>query len=512
MTGKVGKHRWRDERKKIIFSISLIFLITSTIPALSAISSAKPSGEIVYIAADGSGDFNCDGIDDQVEINKALAYVAENPQYKNVYLKGPCTYVVSDSIFIGSNTVLEGDSTAVIKLRDKAQWREEKPLIKQIDSVGDHDIIIRGFEIDGNHDKNVDRDRGKGYYNLIYFANSENIQVHDMYMHDSHGDGLKVVRGSNIQFNNNTVYKLGHDALYVIYSSNVEAWNNNITCRTNSGLRIYNTNQVTFRNNVIDSEGEGGAGIEIQKVDPATVMDDIEICNNLLYETNACGIWITGYGPKYSKNSAKNVYIHHNKFYKTGVDPSADWGGGIVLNGFQDTLIENNLFDGCYGAAIAHKEVTNEFSSPGSGYTTIVRNNIIMNTQPGPAAGKGYAIYNKLKKTHSFILENNCLSNNAGGDYMYANSSSDIEVDPGFVEQVSKNESMRKDFPWIEALSAGPQRHYQIDESISHIGQDESFVSTLMRAFSNLLRSLKRFFLNLLTDFKETEDSKAAFL
>ena len=173
-----------------------------------------------------------------------------------------------DSIFIGSNTILEGDSTAVIKLKDKAGWQEEKPLITQMDSAGNHNIIIRGFEIDGNHDKNSERDRGKGYYNLIYFVNSENIQVHDMYMHDSHGDGLKVSRGSNIQFYNNTVYKLGHDALYVIYSSNVEAWNNNITCRTNSGLRIYNTNHVTFHNNVIDSEGEGGAGIEVQKADP----------------------------------------------------------------------------------------------------------------------------------------------------------------------------------------------------------------------------------------------------
>jgi len=27
--------------------------------------------------------FNCDGSDDQVEINKALAYVAENPQFTN---------------------------------------------------------------------------------------------------------------------------------------------------------------------------------------------------------------------------------------------------------------------------------------------------------------------------------------------------------------------------------------------------------------------------------------------
>ena len=46
---------------------------------------------------------------------------------------------------------------------------------------------------------------------------------------------------------------------------------------------------------------------------------------------------------------------------------------------------------------------------------------------------------------------------------MYANSTSDVEVDPGFVEQVSKNESMKKNFPWSEALSAGPQRPYQIE-------------------------------------------------
>jgi hypothetical protein len=96
-------------------------------------------------------------------------------------LRGSSTYIISDSIFIGSNSVLEGDSTAVVKLKNKARWKVEKPLITQMDSTGDHDIIIRGFEIDGNHDKNGDGDRGKGYYNLIHFANSENIQVDDVY-------------------------------------------------------------------------------------------------------------------------------------------------------------------------------------------------------------------------------------------------------------------------------------------------------------------------------------------
>lgn len=254
MKGKVPKHRWVDRRKIVIFSIILIFLAASVIIFLSN-KSIESSSKIIYVAANGSGDFNCDGIDDQVEINKALVYVAGNPQYKTVYLRGPGRYVISDSIFIGNNTVLEGDPAAVIKLKDNASWKAEKPLITQMNLTGNHDITIKGFEINGNHNKNSDIGRGKGYYNLMYFTTSENIQVHDMYMHDSHGDGLKVSKGSNIRFYNNRVYKLGHDGLYVITSSDVEAWNNKITCRTNSGLRIYNTNHVRFHNNVISSEG-----------------------------------------------------------------------------------------------------------------------------------------------------------------------------------------------------------------------------------------------------------------
>lgn len=501
MNGKWQIYKWGDRQKLLLFSIIFIFLIAGVTFILPTLS-----GTVVYVATNGSGDFNCDGSDDQVEINKALAYVAQNPQFTTVHLKGPNTYVISDSIFIGNNTVFEGDPTAVVKLEDKAGWPEGKPIITQMDSDGNHDIIIRGFEIDGNHDKNDEKRRGKGYYNLINFFNCENIQVHGMYMHDSHGDGLKVVKCSGIQFYNNRAYKLGHDALYAIYSSNIEAWNNKITCRTNSGLRLYNTNHVKFYNNIINSEGEGGAGIEIQKIGPSTVMNDIEICNNLLYETNTAGIWITGYGAGYSKDSAKDIFIHHNKFYKTGVNPSADWAGGIVLNGFENTLIENNKFDGCYGAAIAHKQVTAEFLAPGSGYTTVVKNNVIINTQSSPAAGKGYAVYNKLKNTHSFILENNCLSSNAGGNYLGTNSTSDVEADSELGAKLSNNESLGNDFPWSEAMSAGPQTPYKIDESGVQTGQEENFVSSLKRAFSEFLRSLKKFLLSISMQSEEMEN------
>ena len=119
------------------------------------------------------------------------------------------------------------------------------------------------------------------------------------------------------------------------------------------------------------------------------------------------------------RDQGKNIHIHHNIFYSTGTNPSITWVGGIVASGFHDTLIENNVFDGIYHAAVVHM-YHNGYSpsdySPKGGYTTIVRNNIIVNTQKRTKdpSGTGYAVINYLPETHTFVLENNCLYNNLG--------------------------------------------------------------------------------------------------
>jgi len=175
-------------------------------------------------------------------------------------------------------------------------------------------------------------------------------------MHDGTGDGLRVNSGKNIQFYDNTIYKLGHDGLFAIGCQNVEAWNNRITCRTNSGLRDWNSNGVKFHDNVIDSFyhwSAGGPGIQIEK-STGGVVNDVEVYRNTIYSTYGPGIWMIAYGDPYTEEEAKNVRIHHNTFYNTGTNPSIDWVGGIVASGFYNTLIENNVFDGVYHAAIVH--------------------------------------------------------------------------------------------------------------------------------------------------------------
>jgi hypothetical protein len=391
----------------------------------------------IYIAGDGSGNYNCDGKDDHIQINEALDLAAKNPQMTTVYLKGPFTYVISDTVKIGSNTTLTGDTTAIIKLANDVSWPTDQPMISNKNN-GDHDIVICGFEIDGNRDGNKEIVSGKGFHNLFYLNYCTNLSVHHMYLHNNNGDGVKFRSSSNLKYHDNTIYRLGHDALYAINSTNIEAYNNNITCRTNSALRLYNSNHAKLHDNVITSQNEGGAGIEIQKNSSSFSMDDIEIYNNNIYETAYAGIWVFGQGSLYPMEQVLNLHIHHNKISDCGLNSSGAWVGGLVLNGFHNAIIEHNVFDGCYGAAIAHKYV-HTWKPEGSGYTTIVRNNIITNTRPHDASGPGVGLLNAMADTHSFISEHNYLFNNPGGNYVNANSTTDIYADPRAVDRENQD-------------------------------------------------------------------------
>jgi uncharacterized membrane protein len=383
----------------------------------------------VYVAGDGSGDYNCDGKDDHIQINQALKFVAENSACTTVHLKGPFTYYIDETLLIGNHTILEGDSGVTIKLVSNAAWDVSVPMIKERSS-NSHDITIRGFIIDGNREGNTNVESGKSYYNLIYLKSCQNISVYNMNLTNNHGDGLKTDSCTGIKLYNSTIYRLGHDGLYASYCSDVEAYNNIITCRTNSGLRLYNTNNASLHDNIITSDGSGGAGIEIQKYN-SPAMNDIEIYNNVIYKTSRVGMWIFGAG-SYTDSSAY-LHIHHNQIYDTGTKSSSIIIGGIMADGF-NALIENNVIDGVYGAGIIQKNVYSAAPS-GSGYVLTLRNNIITNSRSS-SGGSGCGVSNELADTHSFVLQNNCFYGNPDGNYKNVQaSSSDLKADPQYADR-----------------------------------------------------------------------------
>ncbi|WP_370573382.1 right-handed parallel beta-helix repeat-containing protein, partial [Methanomethylovorans sp.] len=415
----------------------------------SIVCSGLSSAATVYVDTDGSGNFNCDGTNDHIEINKALAYI-DSTGGGTVYLRGPNTYWIDNTLDIGAGTTLTGDSTAEIKLVANAGWSENVPLIANVGT--DDDITITGFTIDGNSQSQSGISLGDSYYILMYFDGAENIEVSDMRLEWGCSDGLKIRNSNHITFSDNDVYKMGHDAFYAILCSDMVVSGNIVFTRTNGACRLSTGAQnAAIYDNTFYSAIVGdstGPAIELDKTSTTgtTGFDDIEIYNNRIHTMNGAAVWMSASYPD-DVVHAKDVHIHHNIFtnvgqYKTNTGYS---NAAIVLCSFDNTIIENNVFDDGGHAAIKW------FSRPGRPiqdvtYTTIVRNNIIMNCDDDSSvSGSGVGIWN-TDPTHSkFIVQNNDFYNNENGQtygsgFTMANN---LNVDPLCVDPANSNVNSR---------------------------------------------------------------------
>jgi len=130
------------------------FVVNSTDKAGNSAQSTEHSfkikelSNIVYVARDGTGDYNCDGEDDQIEINQAISYI-NSIGGGTVHLKEG-TYIISDSINLSSNLIFEGEGTekTTIKIEDgstKENWAT-------IAGDGISSTTIKNLTINGNKD------------------------------------------------------------------------------------------------------------------------------------------------------------------------------------------------------------------------------------------------------------------------------------------------------------------------------------------------------------------------
>ncbi|WP_321419472.1 disaggregatase related repeat-containing protein [uncultured Methanomethylovorans sp.] len=408
------------------------------------------SAATVYVgtsSTSGTVNYQCDGANDHVEINKALAYI-DSQGGGTVYLRGPNTYWIDSTLNVGANTILTGDSTAEIKLVANAGWSTDMPMIANIGTDGD--ITIKGFTIDGNS-ANQGTSLGAGYYNMMAFDGGNNIEVSDMRLEWGCGDGLQVRKASNIKFTNNDVYKLGHDALYALGCSNVEFAYNTVFTRTNSACRYSDGNTgSTIHDNLIYASNSGdstGPAIQIGTSSTSNcVFDDIEIYNNRIQSIKGAGIWMSA---NYQDNviHAKDVYIHHNIFTNVG-QYSTNTGfsnTAIVLGDFDNTIIENNVFDDGGHAAVKYFLRSGRRQQQ-TQFTTYVRNNIIMNSDGvSSVTGSGVGIWNTNPTYSKFVVQNNDIYNNKNGQ-TYGSGftmSNNLNVDPSCVDSTSSSAGSR---------------------------------------------------------------------
>ncbi|WP_167848849.1 right-handed parallel beta-helix repeat-containing protein [Methanolobus halotolerans] len=415
----------------------------------NSISTSVPG---ITVAIDGSGDYNCDGTADQVEINEALQD-AKNNNFDTVYLKSG-TYTIDDSIEIPDDMTLTGDPDATVKLI--ANWdvtRADmfKSMITGTTVITGNfnkgsNITISGFTLDGNkHNQNtISEMKAIDSFPAIQFYYSEYITIKDMVIKEIPGDGIRLNNGiSHHKVLNNLIYDTGHDDIFIKHGNyDVVDGNTLPLVAHDCGIRLDDSTNIMVTNNTIWTDSTalyGLSGIYLLKQDSDNDSYNITIAYNAIYDTREMGIVLaTARGANNMPvTSARDVHIHNNIIYGSGTNyrTGHPYGGGIWLDGWNNTTVENNIIDGSMGDGIAYAQRFSGHNDTAI-YTTFVRNNIIMNTVNSPIqTGDGYGISNRLGSNYNFVLENNVVWNNENGNYNNISShDTDININPLFAD------------------------------------------------------------------------------
>lgn len=386
------------------------------------------AGETRYVGWQaGDSTYVCDGIDDHVQINEALAWAKTNPG-NTVYLRGPFTYDIALSLEIGSDTELTGDSTACAKLHAAVTWAAQVPLIKSPASV--KNVEIHGFEIDCNRAAQ-NYDEGDGYHNAIGFSGTSsnpvsNVRIHHMYIHDSLGDGVRLTYGSDIRVYNNTINVMGHEGVFFIEVTRGDMSYNSVIQKCNSAFRTDNCYDINIYNNLINKYSGTGAngngaiqiGNQPSGYGRTQLTQNINIYNNTINDGAGCGILLMDADGS-AGTLPQNVHIYNNILTACGWMMNIQYNAGIsVWRWGNGLLVEKNTITGCYNAGIL------AYNGIATGCTMAVKNNNVLNslltraTDPAKKlAVSGYGFLNIVPAKIAINAENNYVTGNITGSY-----------------------------------------------------------------------------------------------
>lgn len=404
--------------------------------------------ETRLVAGDGTGDYDCDGHADQTVINRALSWMAAEPG-RQIHMRGPFTYGITDQLFIGSNSTWSGDSTAILRVEDWAcgadyascVFPNGTPVIAALNSSPSN-IEVYGFQINGNCQNQHDdlglvgdtyQSHGSGVERIFQFSNASNINLHNTRIYDAFGEALMIFGGHDIHASYNFLSNLQHDALYYKNTTGLNSMHHNtVEGITSDCLRVGSSINVDIYNNTLTSylgpnnngAGEHGQnGIQISnESNYALLTNNINVYNNYIYDQGLAGIWILDVRNT-AGSTPQTVHIHDNTINQNGWSCWANWASGISIGPYgwgNGILIEDNTINGNYQQGI---QVIAAIS--GSGFIVNTKNNNISNNI-GKRAGStgstlpivGYGIYNAMPgSTIKVVSQNDYVTNNLSGDF-----------------------------------------------------------------------------------------------
>jgi len=391
-------------------------------------SITPPSTITKYIARDGSGDYNCDGVADDVQINQA--FTAANGKGWRIYFKSG-TYDIQASCLIGSETEVTGDSDAILRLHNSLSgWNQlvsgqtyghGYPILGQIGGYGTvvHDISIHGFQIDGNeiNNNNTSLDQnggGKDLYRLIsMWGGGEstriyNIDVYSMTLRNCKNDGVRIRYGKNINVYSNTITNCQHCCTFLEDVTIANIYSNTGYTVSCSGDRLDGCQNVTINNETFTvftgTSGYGKYNGYCYEDNAIQIGDRSEFinCSNIIVKSCSLnggvnGIWID------SVHDGCNIKVYNNTISSCGfIDESTTRYGGIAFtfcgNGIS---IFNNTIDLFYVAGININT-----AATGSTRTISITNNNFTNGHTNSCAIKRVITGVTLTITHNYFANN----------------------------------------------------------------------------------------------------------
>ncbi len=382
----------------------------------------------VYVSSLGTDEYTVDGTADDIQINQALLYAHNNGTDASpvtVYLRGPFIYELSSWLLVGNNTILTGDKTAKLRLKNNAGWANiyttedpgTEPILKQrVNPI--RNVEVHNFEIDANKDNQAGYVHGKLNYIIMFFTNATNISMHDMYIHDGQSDGMRMANSNTLYFFNNRVERMGHDGCFFLRSQNFLIFGNVTKIRTNSAHRVYNTGHGKIFNNYMEPYAlnslSGNPGIQIEHSDDTYDMSGIEVYGNEIVNAWGEGMWIIEYGTGPNQNN-KGLRVHDNIIRGAGRITTIAYNSGIAIGGWNGAVFERNTIEDCYNAGFL------VYTAAGAPTTLYVRDNFISGTKitlnSSKPAWTGYGMVCPSGYNTTIQATGNGLDGNASGDY-----------------------------------------------------------------------------------------------
>ncbi|MBE9483496.1 MAG: right-handed parallel beta-helix repeat-containing protein, partial [Bacteroidetes bacterium] len=341
------------------------------------LDAAIRSGVTFVVAASDSCsttkvDYLCDGTDDEVQINQAIAALpATGGDIK--LLDG--TYVVNSQNAIGGSsysairtdknkvTIFGAGKSTIIKVKD-SQWGSGNDSLISYALYSDDDYtIVKDLVIDANK-------AGQSYGKVVALAfnGSDYCLAKNCIFKNAYGDA-----GSGLG--------------YGVIIQNAD-YNRLISCDFLDGdsycLQIYNGSDYNLVDGCLISGAEN-CGMHLYK-------NSTDSTHNII--TN-CIFKDCGHLGLHLNQVTKNI-ISNNKMISNG---SVQWGGLALEDSSNNTVTGNYLYDNGVGSAYSSIVLAKD-SENGSDNNTIV-NNFIMDT-----AGTGYAIEIDGNSTDNYIADN----------------------------------------------------------------------------------------------------------